>query len=164
LPPAGPTPRFSLSLFPYPFIESGPFLENLLGHNVLVLPQDPAEWRDFLQLASNLGRLSNTDVVSLSAMTDRDLDMRAREQNNLIPYGTWGANLVVQELRERGVLLPLQFLLEKGKIFSRPEETFMGVKDELDIAAIEEIHSPWNGERATLVVSGTSLETLPCGP
>ncbi len=158
LPPAGPKPPLNLALFGYPFLRSGPLLDNAyLETSVLVLPSDRAGWRDALQLALGLGRLTTTDAVSIPAILDRDVTNDLKSTRNLILYGAWGANKLVEEVNS---LLPLVFVEETGKSITRERERLVGVQEELPLGVIELTPSPWNKDMATIVLSGTAPETL----
>ncbi|MDP2662212.1 MAG: cellulose biosynthesis cyclic di-GMP-binding regulatory protein BcsB, partial [Dehalococcoidia bacterium] len=159
LPPSGPEPAPSLDLFPYPFLGTGPHLESAyLERNALVLPDDPAEWRDFLQLATALGSYATADTLTLPSMTVRTMPDGIRKERNVIAYGTWGANTLAGEA---GASLPLQLESDQGKTFSLPPEETISVSDMEPIALVETIPSPWNAKKAMLIVSGTPADTLP---
>ncbi|MDO8691213.1 MAG: cellulose biosynthesis cyclic di-GMP-binding regulatory protein BcsB [Dehalococcoidia bacterium] len=159
LPPSGPEPRLSLDVFPYPFLGTGPHLESAyLERNALVLPDDPAEWRDFLQLATALGSYATADTLTLPSMTVRTMPDGIRKERNVIAYGTWGANPLAGEA---GASLPLQLESDQGRTFSLPSQETISVSDIEPIALMETIPSPWNAKKALLIVSGTPADTLP---
>lgn len=159
LPPAGPVPRPVLSLFPYPFQQGGPYLDNgNFDNSVLILPSDPGEWQSFGQLALELGRLYKTDLTRVPVLLDHDVNEFTKQQQNLILYGTWGSNTV---LREANSLLPLQFRVDTGNTFRNQKDVLIGVKQDPEIGTIEVAASPWNGDRGILIISSQVREALP---
>ncbi|MDO8691214.1 MAG: cellulose biosynthesis cyclic di-GMP-binding regulatory protein BcsB [Dehalococcoidia bacterium] len=159
LPPAGPEPTLSLGLFPHPFLGPGPRLETgYLERNVLVLPNDPAEWRDFLQLVVALGKYVTADVIDFPTVLARNLPERTREEKNVILYGTWGA---LESLAGGATTLPLQLAGGQVKTFRVPAGETVSIRDKMALGLVQTIPSPWNAVKALLVVSGNSGETLP---
>jgi len=159
LPPAGPERTLSLGSFPYPFLGAGPQLQSAyLERNILVLPDDPAEWRDFLQLAVALGKYMTADVADLPAGLARNVPQRAWEEKNVILYGTWVA---LESTAGAVAALPLRLASGQEKTFRVPAEQTVSISDRMPLGLVQTIPSPWNRAKALLTVSGSSWETLP---
>ncbi|MBI4299747.1 MAG: cellulose biosynthesis cyclic di-GMP-binding regulatory protein BcsB [Chloroflexi bacterium] len=156
LPPPGPSAQLDLSLLPFPFLSSRVMSGAAQPGTTLILPDDPSQWQEALQMAFELGRRSTGDLVILPAMPISQLDETTRSRSDLIFYGPWEANPVFR-LPEA---LPALRADEGGVAFKRRLETLIAMDSEPQIGAVEIMPSPWNKERALLVISGSSPETI----
>ncbi len=150
VPPVTKQPPLGLSNLPYPFVQRG-----TLSSSLLVLPDDPTLLEDSLQAAVVLGRQSSGTSTELQASTASELTEEAKRSHNLVAYGLPENNGVIAEAA--GVL-PMALGVGSERTLRGPETVLLGLKDAANLGILELISSPWNADRALLVLSGSSLE------
>lgn len=148
--PSTGRPSLDMSNLPYPFVQQG-----TPSGSFLVLPDDPVLLKDGLQVAVALGRHSSGGSTELQAGTASSLTEEVRGAFELIAYGLPENNEVIAAVAAR---LPLALRPGSERTLQNARSVLLGVKDAANLGFLELVPSPWNAERALLVVSGTSPE------
>ncbi|RMF31484.1 MAG: hypothetical protein D6759_09950, partial [Chloroflexi bacterium] len=146
---------FSLDYFPAPFNYS-PDLEDVL----LVLPSDsgPALWEAALRVAAMLGSAVREEGGAMRPGIVWDHELPPPEQRSayhLIAFGRPTANRLIQEINPQ---LPQPFLPGTDRIVQRLDNVIFSLPEGLSLGYVQLLPSPWNTERAVLVVTGTTDE------
>lgn len=143
-------PPLDLANLPYPFVQNG-----TPSGMYLVLPDDPSLLEDSLQMAVAFGRQSlgaTTEMkAGLASQTGEDI----KRSYDLVGYGRPENNAMIAAAQQK---LPLSQEGQLQRSLQKPESTLLDVRDSASLGFIQLIPSPWNDDRAMLVVSGTSRE------
>lgn len=150
-PIGGEQPPLDLINYPYPFVADG-----TPSNSYLVLPEGGEMLANGLQIAVALGRQSLGQSTEMRAGLASQLTDAAKREYNLVAYGLPENNGVVAEV---GPKLPLALEAESRRSLQRTELVLLGIKDAASLGIVELVPSPWNDQKALLVVSGTSAET-----
>ena len=141
LPHGVSSPETDLTLLPRPFYQPSALFDRTA---LLVLPQDPsaAELQAVMDVSAGFGSLTGGNLI-LTAVTADNLTNTQRNAENLILVGKAASlNLI------SGLDLPVAVSASKFVL-----------SDEND-GILQMVVSPWNKERAVLVVSGNSDEGI----
>ncbi len=150
LPPTTKQPPLGLSNLPYPFVQRG-----TPSGSFLVLPDDPTFLEGSLQAAVVLGRQSSGTSTELQAGTASGLTEETKRSYHLVAYGLPENNDAIASASEQ---LPMALGAGSERTLRSPESVLLGVKDAANLGILELVPSPWNADKALLVLSGTSPE------
>ncbi|MBI4213340.1 MAG: cellulose biosynthesis cyclic di-GMP-binding regulatory protein BcsB [Chloroflexi bacterium] len=128
-----------LEAYPYPFVHN-----RVLNNVALLLPEAEAEQEGALGVAAELGRWAQQDASSLIAGTRGQLADSELARRHLVLFGTLSGSEAVSQAAPRLV----------GALFDRTRPL-----ERLGLIAIAP--SPWQVDRAMLVVSGAGPDLLP---
>jgi hypothetical protein len=142
---------FDLSLFPYPFV-----VDTNLTNVSLVLPDvlSRPERERLLQLAAALGRQAGGDRITLRAISPQDID-EVKESNHFIVFGRPTNNPLLPTLND---MLPQPFRVDTDQLAPGLDSAILTETTTRSAGLLQELTSPWNSERAILVITGTTDE------
>ncbi|MBN2002380.1 MAG: cellulose biosynthesis cyclic di-GMP-binding regulatory protein BcsB [Anaerolineae bacterium] len=152
IPHATISTTFDLSDFPRPFNE----LEDL-SNILFVLPTSlrPAESAGVLRLVAALGAAGGGErirpQVLLGTLPDEELGASA----HIIAIGEPTRNPLIAALNDS---LPQSFITGTSQIQQRVDDVIYRLPPNYSLGFIQELPSPWNRERAVLVVTGSTSE------
>lgn len=138
-------PNLKLLQAGYPF--AGP---QDLSTTVVTLPDSPTstEILTLLQVSERLGRLSQSDTVKLQAFTASTLPDEVRQQANLVGIGDRKRFPFQEAFQSSGFQLKNLFFRQSGNNQVQTLPDTAGV--------VKQIISPWNGDRALLMLTAQS--------
>jgi hypothetical protein len=142
---------FDLSLFPYPFV-----VDTNLTNVSLVLPDvlNRPERERLLQLAAMLGQQAGGDRITLRATSAQDIDA-VKESNYFVVFGRPTNNALLPTLNDK---LPQPFQAGTDQLAPGLDSAILTETTTRNAGLLQELVSPWNSERAILVITGTTDE------
>lgn len=152
IPHATISTTFNLSDFPRPFDE----LEDL-SNVIIVLPEslEAAESAGVLRLAAALGAAGGGErirpQVLLGVLPDEALSASA----HIIAIGEPTRNPLITALNDH---LPQPFITGTNQIRQQVDDVIYRLPPDYSLGFVQELPSPWNRERALLVVTGSTAE------
>ncbi len=139
-----------LANYPYPFISGGSAADM-----VLVLPDQPNLRSSGLQVAVALGKQMVGNSTELQAVLESQLTDDIKRKYHLIVLNEPKGDGIMAELVPR---LPMTLEPGSQRSLQKAEAVLLGIKDAANLGIVEIIPSPWNSNKALLLVSGTTVE------
>jgi len=141
-----------LTHYPYPF-DTRPDLGDLL----FVLPEEPGrvEQEGLLRLIAALGNSAGGTGFSPSVSLGSDADPEVLSRHHLIFIGRPSILPFIEKINP---LLPQPFVSGTDEVEHQVGEVLLRLQPDASLGYIQELPSPWNEERALLVVTGTTDE------
>ena len=149
-------PALDISNLPYPFIQHG-----TPAGSLLVLPDDAAGMEYALQPAVEMGRHSTGPTTEILAATASSLTDEMKASYHLLAYGLPDDNRLIAAAAER---LPVALGPGADRSVRGPRSVLLSVRDAANLGVLELVPSPWNADRALLVISGTSAAAVRQAP
>jgi cellulose synthase operon protein B len=149
--PLGPDAvALDLAYYPYPFVRQGS-----TANTFLVLPDQPDMLSASLQVAVALGKQSVGNSTEIQAALESQLTDDIKRKYHLIVFNAPTGSGLMSELTSK---LPMTLEPGSQRSLQKAEAVLLGIKDAANLGIIELIQSPWNTDRALLLVSGTNPE------
>lgn len=144
--------RLDLDLYPYP-LTTQPDMHDV----AIVLPHSPGpvEHDGLLHLAAYLGNAAGGEGFSPAVFFGEPANWEALEDYHVIAIGRPSANPALALVNAD---LPQPFIPGTDEIEQVVEDVVLRLPPGLSLGYVQEIPSPWNGERAFLAVTGTTDE------
>ncbi len=152
IPHATMSTTVSLSDFPRPFSEQGD-LSNVL----FVLPEtlDSAESVGMVRLAAALGAAGGAERIRPQVLLGVMPDEEMSKESHIVAIGEPTRNPLIASL---GSLLPQPFITGTNQIRQQVDDVIYRLPPDYSLGFVQELPSPWNRDRAMLVVTGSTAE------
>jgi len=152
IPHATMSTTVSLKDFPHPFSE-----KRDLSNVIFVLPEslNAAESVGVLRLAAALGAAGGGERIRPQVLMGVMPDEEARKASHIVAIGEPTRNPLVATL---GDLLPQPFITGTNQIRQQVDDVIYRLPPDYSLGFVQELPSPWNRERALLVVTGSTSE------
>ena len=149
--PLGPdAASLDLANYPYPFV-----LQGSAANTLLVFPDQQDLLATSLQVAVALGKQSVGNSTEMQAVLESQLTDEIKKKYHLVVFSAPTGSGLVTELAPT---LPMALEPGSRRSLQKAEATLLGIKDAANLGIVELIPSPWNSDRALLLVSGTTAE------
>jgi uncharacterized repeat protein (TIGR01451 family) len=144
--------RWNLSHYPLPYN-----LQEDLGDLLFALPlrPSPVELNAFLRLAATLGNTARGPAFNPAVSLGQVPDDETLKRYHIIVLGRPSRNPLIQQINS---WLPQPFLSGRDEVQQQVGDVLLRLPVDLPLGYVQEIPSPWNQERALLVLTGTTDE------
>ena len=144
--------RLDLHDFPYPFDEQAD-----LSTVLFVLPASPtsADVETLLKVAVLLGDAADGDGALPRVALGDDLDEATLSRYHLILIGRPSRHQLLSRINDR---LPQPFIPGSDLVEQQVGAVYLRLPEEVRLGYLQEMPSPWNRERALLLIAGTTDE------
>lgn len=146
--------RWDLSSFPFPFNAQAD-----LGDVLFVLPPIPGlvEQEALLRMASFLGNAADGTGFSPSVSLGGALRAETLSRYHVIAIGRPSTNPLIQQINPS---LPQPFVSSADEVEYQVGQVFLRLPPDTPLGYVQELESPWNEQRALVVVTGTADEGI----
>ena len=144
---------FNLNDFPHPFNQN-----SALTDLIIALPDTPTieEWETVLSLAARLGNSAAGKTI-LPVVTMGDTRAEELANYHVIAIGQPSRNALIREVNPQ---LPQPFLPGSDQIEQRLDDIVFRLPPGTSLGYLQLIPSPWDGKRAFLAITGTTIESV----
>jgi hypothetical protein len=148
------TTNFDLDFYPHPFNQH-PDLADVL----FALPSEPqpTEWEKALQLAAALGRAAGGSNLTPATVLGDNWSETELSNYHIVVIGRPSRSPLLQQTNAQ---LPQPFLPNSDEIEQKLNAVILRLPPETSLGYVQLIPSPWNKERALLVATGTTDESI----
>jgi len=140
-----------LSVYPYPFIGL-PSLSNVL---FVLSPDSPFSWSVAANVATGLGRNTNSSIYALEVAYDDNLSEDMRMNHHIVAVGLPQKLGIIGELESS---LPVPFENDSNVAVFTNQQVVYRFDSGVNLGYLEILPSPWSASNMILVVTGNSDE------
>ena len=144
----------NINLYPYPFHLNPTFTDLLF-----VLPEVPnqVELENALRIAAALGNYTDGQIILPKAIMGDNQPDPSLEDYHIIAIGRPSRNKIIQQANQQ---LPQPFLAGSDQIDQHIDNVTLRLPSDIDLAYIQLLPSIWNSDRALLVITGTTDQSI----
>ena len=140
--------------YPYRFLEDAK-----LGDIAFVLPEnDIVSWENASQIAFYLGDRGTVSMANLSAAYADSVPEEVLREKNLLVFGRASALPFLEEINS---ILPAPFSVDADDVDQPSLLVNYRILPEVSVGYVQLLPSPWNTEKAIMIISGNSEGGLP---
>ncbi len=140
-----------LSVYPYPFIDF-PTLSDVL---FVIPPDSPSSWTVAANVATGLGRNTNSSIYALEVAYDGSLSDDIRMNHHIVVVGLPQQLDILGELESS---LPVPFETGSNVAVFTNQQVVYRFDSGVNLGYLEILPSPWSASNMILVVTGNSDE------
>jgi hypothetical protein len=146
--------ELDLRRFPLPF-----HLNTTMSDLLFVLPEVPTsdEVDAALQLSASLGDSASGRMLIPDVALGNNVSSEVLAERHVIAIGLPADHGLIQDINDS---LPLAFMPGENRPLQVLDDVVLRWPEDMDIAYLQLLPSPWNEDFATLVVAGTSDEAI----